>query len=46
MPIPDRAKAEPAQLKHKNICAEKIVVPVLEKSRDTLEIRLSAAEVQ
>src|SRR3954453_18076307 len=46
MPIPDRAKAEPAQLEHKNIRAEKIVAPVLEKGRDTLEIRLSAAEVQ
>ena len=43
--ITDGVKSEPAQLKHQDVGAKKIVTPILEKRCDTPKILFAAAEI-
>src|SRR4051794_22106353 len=44
--VADRREAEAPELENENICAEKIVAPVVEEGRDAAEVLLPAAMIQ
>src|SRR5262249_5391004 len=45
-PVADRIKAEPAQLEHEKIGAEKIVAPILEERRDVAVVLLASTMIE
>src|SRR5262249_45662912 len=45
-PVADRTKAEPAQLEHEKIGAEKIVAPILEEGRDVAIVLLATTMIE